>query len=77
MINDCEQLNIDNKWSTTRKNACHISNQNEEMGDIRTEIVGINLKINTIQNYQAVNVWFWGAIGLAIISLVIKKMFGK
>lgn len=39
MINDCEQLNIDNNWSMTKKNACHIGNQNEEMGIIKDDML--------------------------------------
>jgi len=77
MINDCEQLNIDNNWSLTRTNACHISNQNEEMGIISVDIINIKNDIKTIQTFQGINMAIWAAIGLAFLALVVKKIWGK
>ena len=84
MIQDCVQLGIDNDWDLTRQNACHIGNQNEEMGMISEDIISINEEVVYIKNdianikvYQGLNLWIWGVIAVAIIGLVIKKMWGK
>ena len=77
MENSCEQLALDNSWSLTRKNACHIGVQNKEMGEIRDDIKDINFAITRIQDFQALNIWLWGVIVTAVIVLVVKKMWGK
>jgi len=74
---DCQQLSIDNDWSLARTNACHIAVQNEETGLIWDELTSMNMKIDHIATLQGFNLWIWAAVGLAIISLVIKKMWGK
>lgn len=45
-IQDCEQLSIDNGWTLTRKNACHIANQNDEMGEMRDDMRGLRNDFN-------------------------------
>lgn len=75
-MDECEQLAIDNNWSLARTNACHIKVQNEEMGDIRDEIITIQQDISIIRTYQGFNMWIWGIIGGCIIILVLKKMWG-
>lgn len=67
---DCGQLALDNNWTLTRKNACHIGVINSEMGQMRDDI-------NIIRIYQGINLAIWGAIGLIILGLVIKKMWGN
>jgi len=76
-MDNCDQLSIDNNWSLTRENACHIGVMNSEMGDIRVEIINIKNDIQTIKGFQGVNMAIWGAIGLVLVGLVIKKMWGK
>ena len=70
MINNCEQRAIDREWTLTRTNACHIGVINSEMGEIRDELILLNLT-------QTAILWVFMAIGIAIISLVINKMWGK
>ena len=67
---ECEQLALDNSWSLTRKNACHIAVQNEEMGQLRDEMVGMSFKMDLIFGG-------WAIIVACVISLVIKKMWGS
>ena len=76
-MDNCDQLSIDNNWSLTRENACHIGVMNSEMGDVRVEIINIKNDIQTIKGFQGVNMAIWGAIGLVLVGLVIKKMWGK
>lgn len=75
MIQDCESLAIDNDWSLTRKNACHIANQNEEMGELRDSQIEMGYRLGTIETYIAVNTWIWGAIITVIIGIAIKRIF--
>lgn len=77
VIQDCEQLTLDNDWSLTRTNSCHIGNMNSEMGalakaqqDMLMKMEGMCLKVDFM-------IWLWGAVAIAIIALVIKKMWGK
>jgi len=76
-MDDCNQLSIDNDWSLTRKNACHIGVMNSEMGDVKFEMINIKNEIKSIKSFQGVNMAIWGAIGIVLIGLVIKKMWGK
>lgn len=76
-FNECEQLRIDNDWSLTRANACHISVMNDEMGilvksqiDIQASLGVIELKVNLIFAIM-------GIAAATLIALVIKKMWGK
>ena len=73
----CQQLSIDNEWSLARLNACHIGNQNEEMGVISSDIIHIKGDIQLIQIFQGINLTIWGAIGIAFLALVVKKIWGK
>lgn len=66
---ECEQLALDNNWSLTRTNACHIAVQNTEMGEIRDQMIEINLKMDLIFGG-------WAIIVACVIALVIKKMWG-
>lgn len=82
MILDCETLSIDNSWSLTRKNACHIANQNEEMGvlskaqqDLSNSLQRVDFRLTTIEGYMAAQIWIWGAIAVAIIGMMVKKIF--
>lgn len=77
MINNCEQRAIDREWTLARTNACHLSVINSEMGEIRDELIDINLTIQKISLNQTAILGVFMAIGIAIISLVIKKMWGK
>jgi len=76
-MDNCEQLSLDNAWSLTRKNACHIGVFNSEMGVVKEDIIYIKNDINTIKSFQGLNLAIWGAIGLILVGLVIKKMWGK
>lgn len=69
MIN-CEQLALDYSWNLTRKNACHISVQNTEMGEIKNEMLELNLKMDMIFGG-------WAIIVASVVVLVIKKMWGS
>jgi hypothetical protein len=75
MIQDCETLAIDANWSLTRKNACHIANQNEEMGSLRDAQLEFNYRLDSIENYVSFNTWVWGVIGATIIGIAIKRIF--
>ena len=74
---NCEQLGIDYSWSLARINACHIGIQNEEMGDIRDEMVIIKQDVAIIKSYQSLNLGIWAVIGIALVGLVLKKFWGK
>lgn len=67
---DCRQMSIDQEWSLTRTNACHIAVQNDEMGEMRDTMMEIALKVDII-------LWATAPIYLAILGLVIKKIWGK
>jgi len=75
MIQDCESLAIDYEWSLTRKNACHIANQNDEMGDLRDAQIEMSYRMDAIEAHIQVNTWIWGAIAAAIIGLAVKRVF--
>jgi len=75
--NNCEQLALDNNWSLTRKNACHISVQNEEMGTLSEAQVKMEYKLQNIEIYIEINMWIWGVIAATIIAIAIKKIFKK
>lgn len=75
MIQDCESLAIDYEWSLTRKNACHIANQNEEMGQLRDAQVDMSYRLTTIETYITVNTWIWGVIVAAILAIAVKRIF--
>ena len=85
---DCEQQSIDFSWSLTRKNACHLAVQNQEMGELRDEMISmredISGKVNGIQNdianmqyVQNINIWIWGIIASTLIVMAIKKVFAE
>ena len=84
----CQQLGLDNNWSLTRLNACHIGNQNAEMGSINDKIITIDKTMVDMSNEilrmsDKLDLMFWfnGIITVAIIgtliSMAIKKIFGK
>ena len=77
----CEQLSLDNNWSLTRKNACHIANQNAEMGEIRLDIFEIKSNVQEMTIKQDMLFWLNGIVVIAIIgaliSIAVKKIFGK
>lgn len=77
MILDCESLAIDNAWSLTRTNACHIANQNQEMGELRDYQKDFGFRLSTIEAYVSVNTWIWGVIATTIIATTIKKIFER
>lgn len=79
---DCQQKAIDNNWDVTGSdldlmNACHISNTNGEVGDLRDN----QYEFTKIQNEVSLKVdfIFWIIIIIVgcVISLVVKKMWGK
>ena len=89
---NCEQLGLDNGWSLTRLNSCHIGVQNKEMGEVRDEMAGlrtevtqqvndIRLDISTIAQYQNMTMWFNGILTIAIVGslvgIAVKKIFGN
>lgn len=76
-MDNCDQLALDNNWSLTRENACHIGVTNTEMGNVQKDILNIKNDINTIKGFQGINLAIWGAIAFILIGLVIKKMWGK
>ena len=75
VILDCETLAIDNAWSLTRKNACHIANQNQEMGELRDSQVDFSFRLKNIETYVSVNTWIWGVIAATVIALAVKRVF--
>lgn len=77
MIQDCETLAIDNSWSLTRKNACHIANQNEEMGALSKAQDKMVFRLSTIEWHISLNTWLWGIIAAATIGIAIKKIFNS
>lgn len=75
MIKDCETLAIDLDWDLTRKNACHIANQNDEMGTLSETQASMNFRLKNIETYITVNTWIWAVIAASVISIAIKKIF--
>ena len=75
MVQDCESLAIDYTWSLTRKNACHIANQNEEMGGLRDAQMDMAYRLGTIETYITVNTWVWGVIAATILAIAVKRVF--
>lgn len=83
-MRDCQQEALNNNWQLDRVNACHISNANDEMGDVKDSIESIegemmtmNFNIQSIANNLGMFNYIGGAIFLSIIALVIKKMWGN
>lgn len=75
MIQDCETLGIDYDWSLTRKNACHIANQNEEMGELRDAQIDFGYRLDVIEGHISLNMWIWGVIAATIIGIAVKRVF--
>jgi len=85
---ECEQLALDNSWSLARTNACHLSVQNHEMGELRDEMIDtriemkqfhheILLKFEHYSTLQNVQIGAWSLIASTMVVLVIKKIWGK
>jgi len=75
MIQDCQQLAIDNNWSLTRTNACHIGNTNEEMGEVSVHMREMSYLIKNIGFKQSCIFGVFGAISLCILGVLIKRYF--
>lgn len=75
MIQDCESLAIDYDWSLTRKSACHIANQNQEMGELRNSQVEFSYRLHTIETYITINTWVWGVMTATVLAIAVKKIF--
>ncbi len=73
----CEQLYMDNNWSMTRKNACHIGNMNSEMGTLAKNQIEMNTTMQVMGTKQTMSLLILGAIGLAFIGLAVKKVWGN
>lgn len=76
-MQDCESLAIDYEWSLTRKNACHIANQNEEMGELRDAQLEFGFRLSNIETYITVNTWVWGVIAATVLAIAVKKIFSS
>lgn len=77
MILDCDSLSIDNGWSLTRENACHIGNMNEEMGELRDIQSDFGYRLAAIETYVQVNTWIWGIIAATTMAIAVKRIFSK
>ena len=74
---DCEQLAIDQNWSLTRTNACHISVQNEEMGELRDQMTKMNGNIQYLMWSQGVTTAIWIFIAIFVGKKALSQMWGK
>ena len=79
---NCEQQAIDNEWSLARSNACHIAVQNEEMGELRDEMIEIRtdfqevkFDISRIADYQAISFGFIGIVAAVAIGIIVKEFW--
>ncbi len=77
MNDNCEQQARLEDWDLSETSACHISVMNSEMGQLRDAQLDMNYRITRIEDYMQLQLWLWSAIGVVIIGLVIKKMWGK
>jgi len=75
MIQDCQQLAIDNNWSLARTNACHIGNTNDEMGELVVHMREVSYQVKSINFKQTCIFTVFGAIGLCILGILIKRYF--
>ncbi len=76
-IQDCDQLAIDNTWSLTRENACHIGNMNSEMGVLAQAQHSMLEAINIMNIKIEFIMWIFAIIAVAVVGMVIKQMWGK
>jgi len=67
---NCEQQALDGNWELNRTNACHIGVLNSEMGEVRNELIAMNLKMDLIFGG-------WGLIVATIVIVLIRKLFTK
>ena len=78
---DCEQLAYNAKgeltWSLAKLNSCHIRVMNAETGKIWESIDTMNGTLSTVSTMQGVILGIMAVVGVAIVSLVVKKMWGK
>ncbi len=65
---DCGQQAIDLNWSLTRENACHLSVQNHEMGELRDYVKEIGWKVDIMVGATI-------PIYLAVMAIVVKRIW--
>ena len=75
-MNDCEQLKLDNNWSLTRTNACHIGVMNSEMGLLAESQQSIQASLGVIGLKMDLMFGIFTIVVICLIGLVLKKMWG-
>jgi len=74
---DCEQLALDGDWTLARTNACHIAIFNDEMGEVRDEMIYMNTNISYLLWCNGIQTAVWVFILVFVGKKALTQMWGK